>query len=175
MAAVMVVGARLSPAQTLTQDEALRLAFPAPLTIERRTAYLDGAQLAKARQLAGEKVDVAQRVVTYYAAVRNGAVTGVAYFDAHRVRTLTEVVMVQVAPGDIVQRVEILKFLEPPEYRASKPWLGQFNGKRLTESLSLKRDIANMTGATITSNAVTNAVRRVLALHQVIAPFGAGK
>ena len=171
---VVMAPAGVRAQSTLTQQEALRLAFPAPLQIERRTAYLSEAQLSGAAQLAGGAV--AQGVVTYYAGVdaRAGSVA-VAYFDVHRVRTLNEVVMVVVAPGGVVRRVEILKFLEPHEYRASRPWLDQFAGKRLNQELSLKRGIANMTGATLTANAVTSAVRRVLALHSVIAPFGAGK
>jgi len=152
---VVMAPAGVRAQSTLTQQEALRLAFPAPLQIERRTAYLSEAQLSGAAQLAGG--------------------VAVAYFDVHRVRTLNEVVMVVVAPGGVVRRVEILKFLEPHEYRASRPWLDQFAGKRLNQELSLKRGIANMTGATLTANAVTSAVRRVLALHSVIAPFGAGK
>jgi Na+-translocating ferredoxin:NAD+ oxidoreductase RnfG subunit len=154
---------------SLTQDEALKLAFPAPLQIDRRTAYLADSDVARATQLAGNSVS--QRVATYYAGLRDRAVVGVAYFDVHRVRTLMEVVMVVVGPAGDVQRVEILKFMEPPEYHASKPWLEQFHGKQLTPNLSVKRGIANMTGATITSNAVTNAVRRVLAINAVIDPF----
>ncbi|MGQ0813056.1 MAG: FMN-binding protein [Gemmatimonadota bacterium] len=160
---------------TLTRDEALRLAFPAPVQIERRTAYLDEGQVAQAKRLAGSGVEVAQRVVTYYRGVRNGEVAGVAYFDTHRVRTLNEVVMIVVDTNSQIQRIEILRFAEPPEYKASERWLDQFDNEKLTPNLSLKRDIVNMTGATLTSRAVTNAARRVLALHAVIQPFGREK
>ena len=37
----------------LTQDEALARAFPDSVEVERRTAYLDDAGLARARELAG--------------------------------------------------------------------------------------------------------------------------
>lgn len=160
---------------TLSQEEALRLAFPAPVQIERRTAYLDEAQVRQAKSLAGAGVDITQRVVTYYRGARGGNAVGVAYFDMHRVRTLNEVVMIVVNPGGAVQRIEVLRFAEPPEYKASERWLDQFDGKRLTPELSLKKDVVNMSGATLTSNAVTKAVRRVLALHAVIQPFGKEK
>lgn len=159
-------------AQTLSVEEALRLAFPLPCEIERRTAYLDEAQLAEASRLAGKGVEVRQRVVTYYVARRNGALQGIAYFDAHRVRTLGEVVMVVVGVRNAIERVEILKFAEPPEYRASGKWLDQLDGKTLSPELSVKRGVPNMTGATLTSNAIVNATRRVLAIHSVIQPFG---
>lgn len=157
----------------LSQQEALRLAFPAPARIERRTAYLGAKQLDTARQAAGRGVQVDGGVVTYYVGMRGSTPLGVAYFDVHRVRTLTEVVMVVVAPDARVQRIEVLKFSEPRQYLAPEGWLKQIEGKGLSDRLSLKGDVRNMTGATLTSEAVVRASRRVLALHGVIRPFDA--
>jgi hypothetical protein len=161
-----------SPAQTaVTQEEALRLAFPEPATIERRTAFLEESDVEAARALAGPGIELEQRVVTYYVARRGDTELGVAYFDAHRVRTLPEVLMIVVTPEDRIGRIEILKFSEPPEYRAPESWLEQFDDLPLSDGLSLKGSIVNMTGATLTSRAVTNAARRALALHAVIRPL----
>lgn len=157
--------------QVLTQAEALKLAFPGATAIERRTAYLGEQDLAAARARAGTGTEVGKGVITYYVGRRGAEALGVAYFDAHRVRTLPEVVMIVVSPRATVERVEILKFSEPPEYRAPEGWLEQFYGEPLSERLSLKRGIVGMTGATLTSGAVTDAVRRVLALHRTIDPL----
>lgn len=156
---------------TLTQTEALALAFPSATSIERRTTFLDERQLARVRQLAGRRVEVEPGVVIHYVARRGEQPLGVAYFDAHRVRTLSEVLMIVVTPRATVERVEILRFSEPPEYRAPEGWLAQFRDERLSDDLSVRRGIANLTGATLTARAVTDAVRRVLALHRVIDPL----
>lgn len=161
--------------ERLTQEEALRLAFPAPATIERRTAFLQDAEVNAARTLAGPDVEVGQSVVTYYVGLDHGVPVGAAYFDGHVVRTKHEVAMVVVGRDGRVRQVEVLRFDEPPEYRASKPWLAQFKGKQLSPSLSLKAGILNLTGASLTSRALVRATRRVMALHQVINPFGAGR
>lgn len=158
----------------MTQQEALDLAFPGA-EVTRRTAFLSEAQQERARALAGEGVDVEQRVVSYYVATRECRPVGVAYFDAHRVRTLEEVVMVVVTPDERIERVEVLRFAEPPEYRAPEGWLDQLDGKRLSAALSVKGDVVNMTGATLTSRAVVGASRRVLALHGVIEPLADGE
>jgi hypothetical protein len=155
----------------LTQQEALRLAFPAPLTIERKTAFLDEEQIRRARELAGPDVSIEQRVVTYYVGSDGTVPIGVAYFDAHRVRTLPEVLMVVVSPEARIERIEVLKFSEPPEYLAPEGWRDQFEGRGLTNDLSLKGSIINITGASLTSRAITRASRRVLALHEVIRPI----
>lgn len=160
-------------AQTvLSQDEAIRLAFPAATVIERKTAYFDEEELAAARSAAGRGVEVRSGVISYYLARRGAHPLGVAYFDAHRVRTLPQVLMVVVSPQGTVQRIEVLQFSEPPEYRAPDGWLDLFDGRPLSPDLSLKRAIPTLTGATLTADAVTDAARRVLALHRVIRPFG---
>jgi len=172
-AAWLAVVASAAPAagQTLTQDEALALAFPDADRVERRTAYLDDAELARAAELAGPGVEVPSAVVTFYVAMRAGAPDGVAYFDAHRVRTLSEVLMVVVGADDRIRRLEVVSFREPPEYRPPAGWLGQLLDRPLEDALSLRGDIAGITGATLTALAVTRATRRALALHEVIDPF----
>lgn len=157
--------------ERLTQEEALRLAFPAPLVIERRTAFLADSDLARARAIAGPEVEMTQRVITYYVARRDTGAVGAAFFDGHRVRTDQEVVMVVVGSDGNVARVEVLRFDEPPEYRASSRWLDQFRGKSLNDELAVRRGIANLTGASLTSRAIVRSVRRVLALAQVIRPL----
>ena len=158
-------------AQLLTQDEALALAFPGAAT-ERLTAYLGEPELARARTLAGADVEIESTIVPYYVARRGREAVGVAYFDAHRVRTEQEVLMVVVGADGRVRRVETVSFREPPEYRAPDRWLRLFDSRALSPELSLRGEIPNITGATLTSGAVTRAVRRVLALHEVIGPLG---
>ncbi len=176
-AAVLVVLTIFAPAPAagqvfLTQQEALELAFPPPMSVERRTAFLSEADLSRADELAGSGSDVDQRIVSYYVGTLENQAQGVAYFDAHRVRTLPEAIMIVVGPEGEVTRVEILKFAEPRDYLASAAWLKQFEGRRLDADVSIGRGVARMTGATLTSRAVTSAVRRVLALHELIKPFG---
>jgi Na+-translocating ferredoxin:NAD+ oxidoreductase subunit G len=176
LAAAGLLGAPGELTAQLSLSEALESAFPKPAVVERRTAFLTDADLAAAQADAGPDAPVSQRVVSYYVAQRDGRPVGVAYLDSHRVRTLNEVVMIVVQPGDSgrgdrIRSIEVLRFAEPPEYHASDAWLGQFKGKTLSQDLSLKRAIANMSGATLTSNAVTRAARRVLAIHRRIQPF----
>lgn len=158
--------------ETLSQREALRMAFPEPAEIERRTAYLTEEELVRARELAAPGVEVDEAVVTYYVGSVADSTLGVAYFDAHVVRTLREVLMVVVEPDGRIGRIEVLSFQEPREYRPPEGWLDEFGGLTLSERLSTKGDVVNVTGATLTSRAVTRAVRRVLALHRIVDPLG---
>ena len=67
-----------------------------------------------------------------------------------------------------VGRLEVISFREPEEYMPRGNWYGQFQGRQLDRDLEVKRGIHPVTGATLTVRATTDAVRRVLALHQVI-------
>ncbi|MEJ2502655.1 MAG: FMN-binding protein [Gemmatimonadota bacterium] len=170
LAAVAFGHADLGAQTLMTQEEALEAAFPGA-RLERRTAYLTEDQVRQAGELAGSDVEIDQGIVTYYAAYREGRPAGVAYFDTHRVRTMAEVAMIVVGPDDRIQRVEVLKFMEPPEYRAPDGWIEQLEGRPLDDDLSLRGGVRTLTGATLTARALTRAARRVLAFHAVIAPY----
>jgi hypothetical protein len=162
---------RASSKVFLTQDEALRLAFPG-CVLERRTAYLTPEQVRRAHELSGE--EVASALVVFYQAHKGQPAqpAGTAYFDTHRVRTLPETLMVVVDPQGRVARLEVLSFREPEEYMPRGVWYEQFRGHKLDRDLGLKTGIHPVTGATLTARATNSAVRRVLALHQVISQGG---
>lgn len=149
----------------LTVDEALHLVFR-DCSVERQTVFLTGEQRARVRQLAGGEIKSA--LVNPYHATRDGKDAGTAYFDAHVVRTLPETLMVVIDPQGKVARVEVLAFAEPEDYLPPGRWYGQFVGQGLSDDLALGHHIRSVTGASLTARATTEAVRRVLALHQVL-------
>jgi hypothetical protein len=158
-----------SAAVGLTQDKALSTAFPAGSIVDRQTSFLTDAQLAKARELAGPGIELASALVTRYVGRDPaGRVVGTAYFDTHRVRTLQETLMIVAGPDGKALRVDVLAFGEPPDYLPKKGWLDQFVGRGLDDELSVKRGIHGITGATLSSQAATDAVRRILAIHAVL-------
>jgi len=150
----------------LTQEEALRLAFPGA-TVERRTAFLTEAQRRQAQKLSGDD-SLPAALVSFYVARKDGREVGTAYFDTHVVRTMPETILVVVDPAGALGRVEVLSFSEPEEYLPRARWYAQFPGKPLDSELSLKRGVRPVVGATLTARATTAAARRVLALHRVL-------
>jgi len=165
--ALSIAGVESRAEVYMTRDEALRLAF-GDVDVRREAVFLTDEQLARARELAGDKVEIKAALVTRYVAKGIGETLGTAYFDTHPVRTLQETIMVVVTPRGTVERVEILSFLEPREYLPRPTWLDQFRGRALDSDLSLKRSIHGITGATLSARAVTEAARRVVAIHLAI-------
>ena len=145
----------------MTQQEALASAFPNGAKATRQVHYLTPQQLKAAQKDSG--VEFTDRMIVRYAGPN-----GFAYFDTHRVRTLPETVMILVTPDGKIDRIEILSFDEPPEYLPKERWMDQFDGRKLDEDLSMKRKIRPLSGASLSARAITNASRKVLALHKVI-------
>jgi hypothetical protein len=151
----------------LSQEEALRLAFPPGAAVERRTIFLTAAQ-QKAVQKETESDRAPGALVTAYIGRRDGRELGTAYFDTHVVRTQAETLMILVLPTGAIGRIEVLSFSEPEEYLPRERWYAQFPGRVLDDELAMRRGIRAVSGATLTARATTDAARRVLAIHRAI-------
>lgn len=154
------------------KEEALRAAFPEADVIDKQTFFLTDDQKKQVETLARTRLD--SKLVTLYIGRRGQKPLGYAMIDVHTVRTLPEAVMVVLSPEGRVASTLILAFYEPLEYLPSERWLKQFDQARLTPDLRVGGKIAGITGATLTARAMTDAVRKVLALYQVLIAKGGG-
>jgi hypothetical protein len=107
-------------------------------------------------------------MVTCYVGERGGAVQGYAFFETQVVRTLPATFMVVLDPGGRVRTVQILAFHEPSDYQPPDRWLRQFRGRALGRGLAVGQDIVGIAGSTLSSQAVTAGVRRILAVYDVL-------
>jgi hypothetical protein len=148
------------------RNEALQLAFPDAERVESENFFLTDEEKSRVEELA--KAPLESRLVTVHVGEKAGAPIGYAFIDTQVVRTLPETLLVVVAPDGSVAKLLLLAFYEPPEYEPAERWLEQFPGRKLDPALRVDRDIHGIAGSTLTSHAVTAAVRRTLALHQVL-------
>ena len=76
---------------------------------------------------------------------------------------------VAVAPDGAIRQVEVLAYRESHGYEVRDPrWRAQFIGKRASSPVAVGDDIANISGATLSSRHVTDGVRRILAVDALI-------
>jgi hypothetical protein len=153
-----------------SKESALRLAFPDADTVDKREIFLSGEQAEQIGELAGVKLP--SRLVTLYVGRKDGRVTGYAFIDTHKVRSLPETLLVVLDSEGLTRGVYMLAFHEPPEYAPTDRWLGQFEGRPLNSDLSLRGEVDGITGATLTANAVTATVRSVLAVFKIALESG---
>ena len=163
--AVILAVAGGSASQQLSRDEALTLVYPgATISSERLFLTAEQVRVASARA----DTPIATPLIARYTARTGASVIGRAYVDTHTVRTKKESLLISLDAAGLVKRVDVVAFLEPPEYQAPAPFLGQFAGRRLEDDLRLNRAIRPIAGATLTAKAVTDAIRRVLAIDAVL-------
>ena len=68
-----------------------------------------------------------------------------------------------------VKQIEVMDYRENYGSEVRKPeWRGQFAGKKHGAKLKLEDDIKNVSGATLSCRHVTEGVKRLLALHELV-------
>jgi len=168
LAGTLALGAdaRWAGAEVLmTEKAALERAFPGRAP-ERRILYLTDAQVAAVQKAARSKLPSA--VVTVFEDRFAAASLGRALLDTHVVRTMPETVMTVVGPDGSLRMALVLQFGEPPDYLPREAWLKTLEGKRLDDELWPGRGVRRVTGATLTVQALTEAVRRSLAIDAIV-------
>jgi hypothetical protein len=149
----------------LTEKAALERAFPGQQP-ERRMLYLTPEQTAAVQKAARSRLP--SEVVTLWEARADGAVTGRAYLDTHLVRTMPETVLAVVEPDGRLRTALVLQFGEPSDYLPRERWLTTLPGKALDDDLWPGRGVRRVTGSTLTVQALTEAVRRCLAVDAIV-------
>ena len=114
---------------------------------------------------AGARVDTLHvDSATVYRISRGGALLGFAQVRNVKGKEQPITYLVATDSSDALRDIDILVYREPYGGEvAYDPWRKQFRGKTATAPLQLGKDIRNISGATISSNAVTRAVRKTLA------------
>jgi len=68
-----------------------------------------------------------------------------------------------------VKQIEIMDYRETYGYEIRDPrWRAQFTGKTAADPLRLERDILNISGATLSCRHITDGVKRLLALYDLV-------
>lgn len=153
-----------------SREEALQLAFPDADRVEARNFFLTPEQRSAIEGRAKTPLD--SDLVTVYVGTRAEQTIGYAILDTHVVRTLPETFLIVMSPSGLIVGTHLLAFHEPLEYLPAERWLLQFQGRELADGLRVGREIAAITGSTLTSRAVAASVRRALAIHDVLLEGG---
>jgi len=97
------------------------------------------------------------------------------YYGCDNVAIIDEVIgkhlpitfMIVLDKKGYVQFIEILAYREPYGWEIkNKSFLSQFENKTIKDSLRVNKEIKNITGATISVNSITYAVKRTLFLYE---------
>lgn len=153
--------------QYLTVEQAQREFFPQADAFAVAPLRLTAEQRARIEAVSGVPFRGGEPRV--WAATRGGGLLGHVMVDnvigKHELITYA----VGIGADGAVQGVEILDYRETRGGEVRDPrWRAQFAGKRRGAPLRLDEDIQNISGATLSCRHVTDGVRRLLALYELV-------
>ncbi len=156
-----------------SEDEAVRQLFPDAAAFQRDAVGLTAEQVEAVEQSADHRWTGAVEPVVYVAAAADDRTIGYGVVMNETGKHHDITFMVGVTSEGVVQGVDILIYRESRggEVRQRR-FLRQFRGKSLGDAVRGGVDIVNITGATLSVNAISRGVRKALALVEVV--FGAG-
>ena len=139
-----------------------------------QTAYITPEEALKIHFASSQEIVDEAKILDFktwrfYLAKTNGKVDGYAVIDSEVGKTEPITLMTFFDAKGVVTGVEILVYRETYGSEVTQPnWRKQFVGKKKEDPLKIGQDIANMTGATLSSRAVTKAVKRDIAVWNTL-------
>ena len=148
-----------------SKNEAMELAFGKDAQIEQLSLFPDEAQTAQIQQEAKIKLD--SGMFTFYVGKANGKILGYMAIETITVRTKPETLMVVLTPEGELRNVTTLAFHEPPEYQPPEHWFEKLYKRPLAE-MDFNKGVDGITGATLSTHAAINSIRKVMSIYQIM-------
>ncbi len=126
---------------------------------------LTKAQHAQVQKLA--KTRLKSKLYRIYIAKEHDKTVGIGILLTHVVRSKTTAVLYIMTPQGALQDIEIIAFREPKEYLPSKRWMQQFKEHKGEHYDYEQGNIDNISGATLSANAVINVANLAQAIYKV--------
>ena len=151
----------------LTAEQAQVLMFPDATSFRREHIALTTPQMRQIEKLAG----IPSRSANWRVVMALEGDAPIGYMVLDDVVGKFELISFAVGlnPDASVRQVEILAYRESHGGEIRNPaWRKQFAGKRAPNGLAIGEGIANISGATLSCTHVTDGVRRIAAIAQVV-------
>ena len=104
----------------------------------------------------------------YYIISNHQVIQAVAIIDTHTLRSRRQSLLVTIDSQGRILNLDILDFHEPARFKAPKRWLDLFTNQTVSNFLVPGKDLPAISGATITSQKTSNAIRKSLHLFKIL-------
>ena len=164
----------------LTEEEALREVFPKGVEIENETKILSGETLKNIRgKLGGSLVYLQEgsesaavreeKKIVFHFAKQEGKRIGVAIVDEQPGKWGPVTFITAMNIQGTVKAVRVLSYEEiRGRPIAQLSFMNQYRGKDVNSPLTVGKDIAGISGATISSRSATFAVKKALVIYNEV-------
>jgi Na+-translocating ferredoxin:NAD+ oxidoreductase RnfG subunit len=164
-AMLLLIAGNTFGGEDLSRDQVMKKAFPSAETFVRQVLRLSDEQMKKLSRESGQKIS--SRFVTVYIAKKEDENLGYGFIGYTKGKSSFIKYFVAITPDGEIHSVEIMSYRgdKGSEIRYEM-FKEQFTGKRTDSTIKVGADISAMSGATISSRAVTNSVRKTMRIWQ---------
>lgn len=146
--------------------EALKTIFNSSQEVITEKKQLSIDQKASLKKLLG--YEPVREEWSFYVAKTNNKVDGYALIDNEIGKTEPITFLTAMTPTGTIKAVEILVYRETHGSEVhQKPFLKQYETKQLSDPIRVGQDIKNITGATLSSRAISTGVKRDVAIWNI--------
>ena len=151
--------------ENISIDELLKTNYEdTAISIEKKSLILTKEQAKSIQKAARAKVS--SKIVRYYIIKKEDKVLGHAILLKQKIRTKNAAILYMVDGKKTMVGLEIVSFKEPSEYKPNDEWTKIFVGKTSEDILVAGKDIATISGATLSARAISDVARVALAIAQ---------
>ena len=155
---------KLSFALIVSPEEVMKQTFKSD-TVIKKSMILTKAQHAKVEQIAKNKLK--SKLYRVYISQNGDKTIGIGILLTQTVRSKNTAVLYALDDKGILNSIEIIAFREPKEYLPTKRWMKQFTEQKAEHFSSEDGNIDNISGATLSANAIIRAANLAHAIYKV--------
>ena len=152
-------------ATVLSRDQVLKKAFPLAETFVRKVIRLSDDQMKKISRESGQKIS--SRFVSVYIAKNGDENFGYGFIGYTKGKSSFIKYFVAITPDGKIHSIEIMSYRgEKGSEVRHEIFKKQFAGKSLDNNIKVGSDINAVSGATISSQAITKGIRKIMYIWQ---------
>ena len=111
---------------------------------------------------------VKKSIFTYFVTEDENNNKNYGFIISSKVRSKSATAIYFISSSRKIKAIEILKFNEPKQYEPKERWMQQFKDKNAEDKLQVRKNITNITGATLSAKTLVRQSKLALALYEFI-------
>jgi len=160
---LFILALPLSAKMITSPIDAMKSTFGADCEVSKKNILLNSSRAKMIQKNA--KVKLTSKIFRTFKAIKDGEIQGYGILINRKIRSKNGVVLFMINKDSLLESIEVIAFNEPMEYIPSKKWLTQFDKVPTDKKLRVGRDIATVTGATLSARSVTDGSRLAFAFY----------
>lgn len=163
---LLLISCNLGAKILISPAESLKNSFGVDTQVVKKNILLNKKQAKKVSKNARVKLD--SKIFRVYKALKNNKIIAYGILFSKRVRSKNATVLYIIDRDSTLKSIEIIAFNEPMEYLPSKKWNSQFENMQTQNKPRIGKEIATITGATLSARTITDGVRLAFAFYDEI-------